>query len=639
MTNAASIPHLPFLCVLFFFVAVSSAWGVDPSRPVSSYIRNHFTNQDGLPSNIVHEIAQSRDGFLWLNAGGKLIRFDGRHFTQFEQVRDVVALALAPDGDLWLGTTDTLQRIPAAALNQYGPLPATSYHPGPGPSEGSKIVCLHFTRNGILWVGTQGGLYRFEHDAFWLAIGGTIIERIEEASNGHLLVSTSRGLMEWDGSQVVLHPELAAQVGVEADKMYHVFQDSHGVTWFCTENGVARSIGGTVEKLAPWGRNGHAVYRASEDPSGTLWFAGAEGLFRFTASGLELSVGSVDVRYIYGDRDGNLWVGTNGDGLYRFKDRAVRMFTKTDGLPNNNAMTVLTTHDGAVWSGFNCGGIARFDGHGFRIYNEKDGLLNSCAYTLAEDANHDLWIGTYGGGVFRLHDRRFTQYSKSQGLASNTIISIVAARDGSLWLLTPAGVSRMRNGKIRNYTVADGLSDRVPFSVYEDRTGGIWLGTRHGADRLAGDRFVHFSSLPQRGAEPIGEDRSGSLYFIVAPGMSIYRLENNQVMELASSFDADQILETEQGDLWLSGERIVRVPPRALDHPHLQDDPLDFAAFGPADGLAVATASFGRPNLALTPEGKLWIATTQGLAMLDLPHLPRTDRNPTIYMEELTVGR
>jgi len=349
----------------------------------------------------------------------------------------------------------------------------------------------------------------------------------------------------------------------------------------------------------------------------------------------------MDVRYVYGDRDGNLWIGTNGDGLYRFKDRAVRMFTKADGLPNNTAMTVLATHDGAVWSGFNCGGIARLDGHGFRIYNEKDGLLNGCVYSLAEDLNHDLWIGTWGGGVFRFHDGRFTQYSKPQGLANDKVTDVVAARDGSLWLLTRPSVSRIRDGKIRNYTTADGLSGSVPFKLHEDRAGGIWVGNLRGIDYLSGDRFMNFPSLPGGPIYPLWEGRSGGLYFsaFMYPSRGMYHLADNHATLDAANLVAADIVETKQGDLWLSGEGVFRVPQGALDHHRQPDDPLDLAAFGPADGLAATVVSVGQPNSTLTPDGRLWIATTQGLAMLDLPHLPRTDQKAPIYIQEITVGR
>jgi signal transduction histidine kinase len=66
--------------------------------------------------------------------------------------------------------------------------------------------------------------------------------------------------------------------------------------------------------------------------------------------------------------------------------------------------------------------------------------------------------------------------------------------------------------------------------------------------------------------------------------------------------------------------------------------PLDYTRFGGADGLNSTQCSIGAPNLAMTPDGKLWVATVQGLAMIDMPRLPRTNRRPTIFVDELAVG-
>src|SRR5258708_2290319 len=141
MTNAVRIPRLLFFCGLLLFVAMNSARAVDPSQPLSDYLRSHITDHYG-PGSVVDQIVQSRDGFLWIANGGQLIRFDGHHSTPFDQPHLVLALAVAPDGDLWVGTTDHLERVPVAALSQSGRLPAISYHPGPGVS--SNILCLHF---------------------------------------------------------------------------------------------------------------------------------------------------------------------------------------------------------------------------------------------------------------------------------------------------------------------------------------------------------------------------------------------------------------------------------------------------------------------------------------------------------------
>jgi len=300
-------------------------------------------------------------------------------------------------------------------------------------------------------------------------------------------------------------------------------------------------------------------------------------------------------------------------------------------------MTVLTSHDGTLWTGFNCGGIVRFDGHSFRTYNEKDGLLNSCVLALAEDANHDLWIGTFGGGVFHSRNGSFTQYSKPQGLA-DIVIAILPVRDGSLWLATNRGVSRLHNGQFRNYTVADGLSANHSNALYEDRGGGIWVGNSGGVDHLDGDRFVKVSSVPNDFAWPLGEDSSGALYVGVR-NRGVVRVDNGRIIEVFPGMPETHMIKTEQGEVWLNGTGILRLPLHGLEQPRGHDEPLDFAYFGLTDGMISTEGSVGNPGSAFTRDGKLWMATVQGLAMLDLPRLPRTDRKPAIYMKELTVGR
>ena len=624
--------------LLFLAAFPNRSFALDPSKPFGSYLQTHFTPEDGLPSGIVDEIVQSRDGFLWVIVNGRfLARFDGQHFTSFSEPANVRALAAAPNGDLWLGTTDFVERIPASALNQFGRLPAVSHHPF--PKGASNDVCLHISRDGALWVGTTAGLYRLADGSFSPIATGMTVSRIEEASNSHILAATSAGFIEWDGSRTVEHPEIAAELDVKPADVFQVLEDSHGVTWFCTTKGVARRVGNAIEKLPPYGPAGHGATRAYQDPQGNLWISKVDGLYRATADGLELAFPNKNLRRIYGDADGDLWVGTNGDGLYRFKDRAVQMFTKSDGLPNNVIMTVLATSDGGLWTGANCGGISHFDGKRFQTYSEKDGLLNTCVWSLAEDTNRDLWIGTWGGGAFRFRDGHFTQFSKAQGFSSDVVTGLIAAKDGAIWLATDNGVTRIRNGQVRNYRTTDGLSTNQTITPFEDGAGDIWIASNAGFDKLDGDRFIQPLSLPKRPIFPMGEDESGNIYVSVAPEGGVRRIHNGQVDLVAANLDSVGLVETQQGELWLTGTGITRVAANTLQQVRAPDQPLDYGSFGVADGMASSQTTIGHPNSALTRDGKLWVATTQGLAMLDLPRLPRTTRKPSIYVEEVTVGR
>jgi ligand-binding sensor domain-containing protein len=201
------------------------ATGLGP--PQSKYIRTRFTTDQGLPSDIVDDVVQTQDGFLWLRENGlELVRFDGQHFATTTKTEALTSLAVAPNGDLWIAARNALEFIPASNLNQLYQWQVMSYSLAPGLS----IEVLHFTRHGVLWVGTNRGLYRFEHGVFSPVIFGRYITHVEESGNGHLWITTPDGPEEWDGSSAVPHPELAAQLGVKATDIFDVLEDSKDVT-------------------------------------------------------------------------------------------------------------------------------------------------------------------------------------------------------------------------------------------------------------------------------------------------------------------------------------------------------------------------------------------------------------------------
>src|SRR5271169_1237974 len=156
-------------------LATQSARALDPKQLASSYLRNTFTVEDGLSSNVVNAILQTRNGFLWIGTDAGLNRFNGRHFApiyfrgaESTPQGTVSSLAEGPDGDLWIGTSAGLVRISRLALDQFDRSLAVFYHPGAGISD--EINCLHFGRDGTLWVGTGAGLYRFVENRFETAI-------------------------------------------------------------------------------------------------------------------------------------------------------------------------------------------------------------------------------------------------------------------------------------------------------------------------------------------------------------------------------------------------------------------------------------------------------------------------------------
>ena len=379
---------------------------------------------------------------------------------------------------------------------------------------------------------------------------------------------------------------------------------------------------------------------AYEDDQGTVWVQFARCLYRVSDKRPEPLVRS-SVREIFSDREGNLWAGTNGEGLLRFKDRSVRMFTTADGLPSNIPMAVLSRHDGSLWVGTNCGGISVYSNHRFRAYDEKDGLSNSCVWSLAEDHNSSLWIGTWGGGLFRFLNNCFTQFTKRDGLGGDVVRGIQVAKDGSLWIATDGGVSHMMNESFRNYSVNEGLSSANALGVYQDRHNNIWAGTSRGVDRMVGERFTPVATdreiLDPR-AVNFAESTAGDLYAMGA-SHGIDRWDGHRFLAVNHQLDLFRLIPAGQ-DLWFSGGNgIFRFAGPSLEAEHQKELPVDYTSFGFADGMNSTQCSIGTPNMALTREGKLWVATVRGLAELDPERLRPISDKPRIFVSDVTVGR
>jgi signal transduction histidine kinase len=301
-------------------------------------------------------------------------------------------------------------------------------------------------------------------------------------------------------------------------------------------------------------------------------------------------------------------------------------------------MAVLATADGKLWAGNNCGGLSWFDGGRFHTYDEKDGLTNSCVNALAEDSKHDLWVGTAGGGLFRFHAGHFQAFTKTDGLGSDTVTCVLIARDGSLLIGTTGGLTRLRDGVLRNYATADGLSNRTIANVLQDNNGVILVATDGGISRLDGDRFVAaFRPQDHREMYLAGESLLGDLYVQVG-GLGISRLKDGKLMGIAR-LDGTQIQPVQQ-DLWIAGGTggVTRVGAASLrSWEGKQQDPIDYTNFGRADGFLSDECTGGYPNMTTTKDGKLWVATMDGAAMLDLSRLPPAARKPFEYISEVDV--
>ena len=450
----------------------------------------------------------------------------------------------------------------------------------------------------------------------------------KKRGTGHILVPNSKGYVEWEGTRAIDHPEVAEQLGIASGQLFQVFRDRQGAFWFSTGRGLFRQLDGAVTNIG--GRN-NAAYEAYQDANGNHWISMNGGVFRVRGNALEAVATDVQCRTLFADRDGGLWIGTNGQGLVHIQDGPVHIFTTHDGLRSNVVMAALTSRSGKLWVATNCGGIAWFDGERFHPLPDKDHRAD-CAYSLAEDDNGNLLVGTYGAGVFRLHDGVLTQFLNVPALPDSTVDGILSTHDGFLWIATARGLARLRGGQLRTYTAADGLADNV-VNLFKDSAGTFWAASDTGVYQLVGDRFSEVISRP--GSKILGEYR-GNLYLRSNDGVIRSTGGKPPVALPDLGYPFAKIAASDE--LWLAEQSGIGRTKRWESD---RGTPANFAIYTRADGMQAAEctdAGMG-PHMTITRDGKLWVTTEQGLAMIDLPRLPRDAGKTVVYVRDTVVGR
>lgn len=361
----------------------------------------------------------------------------------------------------------------AANSIPHPPVVPGSAHGGPGDREGKVQVdpaqaFTHFrvgTKNvksiyadgPLLWVGTSGGVVRYntgtdEYKLFDARNGllsngifyvGRVKGRVAVGTYGGGLSLYDAATQKWDNYNV---PH-----GLGDAFVYGVLEASNGDLWIATWSGANRVRGGALDERSQWdlytvantrgGLPNDWVYAVAEGRNGDIWLATEGGLARYRqdqwsnwnhGKGLgapyskvkrdiafksdparesvhharqkeEMGLQNVDVAYnpnyivaLQVDRDGVVWAGTWGGGLARFDGKRWRNYTTADGLPGNHVFMLHHDAGGRLWIGTN-NGLARFDNGKFHVLTAADGLFGNAVFSMLTPPDGTLWVGSYGG--------------------------------------------------------------------------------------------------------------------------------------------------------------------------------------------------------------------------------------------------
>ncbi len=448
----------------------------------------------------------------------------------------VTAIRKTGDGFIWLGTFGGLTRFDGSDFT-------TFTHQNTEGLSGHRINDLYEDRSGTLWIATQdGGLSRYDGKGFIsetrpLGLDTNYVTSVTGTADGTLWIGTDRGLAMVSGGSAKI---LTSKDGLPDDFITAVRVAEDGAVWIGTPRGLASLRNGKISVARlPGDGKASGVICLCAGGGGVMW-AGSDrrGLLKCSENGCvqfvpgyggkEPDRSSSAIWVVWREPEGSLLLGT-GDGLLRFRDGAFspthdRMFS---GSAGTTVRSICGDGEGGLWVGTDGKGLFKY--HRARIwsYGRQDGLPGESVLPIVPDKDGSMLVGVPSAGIARFRDGAILAEPGSASLVNDAAWSLCPSRDGSLWIGTwGGGLVRKDAGGSRVLTKKDGLPSDVVLAVYEDREGAIWVGTNKGMARISKgtiDRFDKTVGFAGNVVCCITEDRSGTIWAGTYEGMSCFR--------------------------------------------------------------------------------------------------------------------
>ena len=676
MVKRADRRRIPIIALGILLACCSCAFALNPSLDVNQYAHTAWKVGEGLPSGLIHSIAQTADGYVWLGTEFGLLRFDGVRAVAWEPPSgerlassDIRSLQGARDGRLWIGTYRGLASWKDGKLTHYPEL------------DGQIIEALLEDREGTIWVAgwttSTGRLCRIQSGTTQCygedGRFGSGVTPLYEDSGGNLWAGAMNGLWHWKPGPPKLYP-----MPDPAQRIYALVESDDGAILIAKNSGITKLRNGKTEAYPiPAGLQFQPL-RLLRDRNGGLWIGALvdNGLLHVHDGKTDLftpadGLSGESVNALFEDREGNIWVATV-NGLDRFREFAVPTVSVRQGLSSRGVFSVLAVRDGSLWVGTS-EGLDRWNKDQITVYRKRgarrasqasqltagrdadpkrtireitDSGLPDKAQSLFQDARGQVWVGTQNGVGFLKSDRFVSVASVPYGI----VFSFTGDSAGNLWMSHQEGLFRLLRERVVERIPWAQLGRQEPAKavLHDAVQGGLWLGFRDGGVAYFQDGQIRASYTS---AEGLGEgevrgfyvDRNGTLWAATEGGLS--RIKDGRVLTLTSQNGlpcntVHWMMEDDADSVWLyTACGLVRIGWSELNawafHPN---QTIHATLFDSSDGVSSHRFTGYSSLVAKSADGKLWfVRGGGGVSVLDPHHLAFNKIPPPVHIEQVTA--
>ena len=505
--------------------------------------------EKGLSQNSVLSILQDSKGFLWFGTWDGLNKYDGYSFSSWSE-----------------SISDDVSRI-----------------------SNTTIHAIYEDEKGNLWLGTEGGLNKYDRKRNLFTcysikskgskICSDTVKDIVGDKYGNLWIATNNGLDKFIVNQekfVHYNHQENNLFSLSSNKVNCLWIDNSGNLWIGTNNGLSfkdKNGENIIKYTTKDGLVSNEINDIVQDKYGIFWVGTPKGLNRIDVKNEEIknfvhdplqiknTLSSDDISCLFVDKDGQIWIGTNGGGLNKLdpKTHEIKSFrhnvNELESISNDYISTIYQDKSGIIWIGTRWSGVNKLVKnkkkfyHFSRMPNRPNTLSNNVVWGFFEDKNGDILISTDGGvNTFERNTLLFFSQesipNSDKTPASDQVRRVFVDSKGNKWVGThDKGLSKY-NPKTKKYTHytynpkdTNSLSSNTVWSVIEDKRGDIIIGTFAGIN-IYNPIKNNFSHLKHKASNPnslshdfiycLTEEKDGTIWIGTNDGLNKYDIKNKK---------------------------------------------------------------------------------------------------------------
>ncbi len=640
--------------LLGLLVIVLPGFSLNPKWLIGQYRSEFWQTERGLPQNSVSSIAQTPDGYLWFATQEGLARFDGNKFQVFDihntpaiHENNIAALLVDKDGRLWIGEyRGEVAVFDGKSFQIYAQAP---------PGHMQRLSSIQEDSEGNIWAGSAKQWRLIKGAKLPTAIQDEIHEAqaialSRETGKKSWIVNKSGILKQFENGRL----KAVSDRPIAPDGITAMFEDHLHNLWIGRglELWVRSSEGKLGNLLLQGEADGGRIWSITEDHDRNIWVGTNSGISRIspgTSGEMPLQhLNTAPVTAVFEDSEGNLWMGTVGQGAERLAESNVRTFGAADGLPNEMVWSIQQARDGDIWVSTG-GGLARFHNGRFTDIHSFQSSGHTIVFDSAESPTGQIWAATNRSEPLLVRGSNLVSPSLKKGKLASPLQSINFDGEGNLWMGHRSGLELMRDHKLYGCDrgrCPGGIGSSSVYMIYQDRQGNIWVGSDDGVFRYDHGKQLHLETqdgLPNNSVISIYEAADGSMWFGTGRGLSRYHnglIRSYGLKEGLPDVFINSILGDKLGNIWFGTNKgIYSFQERDADRLGRQEiTRIPTRIYNAASGMKSPETNGATSHPAcLTRDGELWFSTVRGVVVIDPTRIHKNLQPPPVVIENVAV--